>query len=362
LPVQYPISPITHGVAQAAVDQANALLSQNVFFSSLTKVRAWYLTPAQLVQLLTFKPVDDPSKGWMVALGIDTKKLIATMAPIAAAFNRPPAPAYYQFVDATNGEPAVAMAYPDTPGLAIDINKVAQLILASPATGHTVSIPFTHPRSSFTLKAAQALQFDTLQGTAAIDLPDESAVRLANLKAAAAKLGSVLIQPGKVLTVTNVLSPIAPVSGFQPAAGAYSRSMDIAGTNGGQDLAASALLQAAYNAGLTILARAQYPNVNTLDGPPGFDAIVQARPGGAQLDITNNTNHVMLIGVVVSQNQVKAYVFTGNAVSRSVTVSQPIVTLNQDGSIDTQVSRTVSGDISLQDQLLSHYAPVDEYP
>jgi len=138
--------------------------------------------------------------------------------------------------------------------------------------------------------------------------------------------------------------------------------MDIAGTNGGQDLAASALLQAAYNAGLTILARAQYPNVNTLDGPPGFDAIVQARPGGAQLDITNNTNHVMLIGVVVSQNQVKAYVFTGNAVSRSVTVSQPIVTLNQDGSIDTQVSRTVSGDISLQDQLLSHYAPVDEYP
>jgi vancomycin resistance protein YoaR len=362
IPVLFPSSPISHDVAQQTVNRAQDLLSQNVFFSSLQKVRAWYLKPSQLLHLLTFTPGYDPKRGWVITMGLDTARLAVTMAPIAAAVNHEAVPAYYKFVDAANGQPDTAVPYPDSPGLAIDIDKAAQAILASPSTGHTATIPFTHPRAAFTLADARAMAFDTLQGKGISGVLGSTEERLINAHNAAGKLNNIRLDPGQQLSVTTVITPVVQANGFIPEEGGFGLKYDIAGTNGGPSQAASALFQAAYRAGLTIVQRQSYPNVTVLNGPPGTDAIVQARPHGADLQLVNNTKHVILIGVRVTHDDSIAYVFNNSSVHRTVTVFGPVVTLNLDGSIDAQIGRVTSGDRVLQDQFRTHYNAVDRYP
>jgi vancomycin resistance protein YoaR len=362
IPVQFPSSPISRDVAQQAVDQAQNLLSQPVYFSSLAKVRAWYLKPSQLVHLLTFAPRLDPKKGWTVALGLNTKRLAATMGPIAAAVDHAPLPAYYRFVEAANGQPDTAVPYPDSPGLSINLKKAAQAILNSPANGHTAVIPFDYPRATFTLDAARALNFDTLLGKGIASLAGSGRARLANARTVSDMLNSIRLAPGQMLSVTSVITPVAKGNGFVPEVGGYGLKYDISGTNGGPNGVASALFQAAYKAGLTIVQRASYPNVSAFNGLPGLDAVVQARPHGADLRFVNNTNKVILVGTTVSNGQVTGYVFDNSSTHRTTSAAGPVVTLNQDGSVDAQVSRTVSGDRFAQDQVRTHYNSIDEYP
>lgn len=362
VPLQFPSSPISHDVAQQAVDQAQNLLSQPVYFSSLAKVRAWYLKPSQLVHLLTFAPRQDPTKGWIVGIGLNTKKLAGTMAPIAAAVNHAPVPAYFKFVEAANGQPDTAVPYPDSPGLAINIKKAAQAILASPSNGHTAVIPFDHPLAKFTLADARTLNLDTLLGKGVADLTGSGRKRVANAQAASGMLDSIRLAPGQTLSVTTVITPVAKANGFVPEEGGFGLKYDISGTNGGPNQVASALFQAAYKAGLTIVQRASYPNVTTFNGLPGTDAIVHARPHGADLRFVNNTNQVILVGTVVSNGYVTGYVFDNSATHRITATSGPIVTLNQDGTIDAQIGRTVSGDRSQQDHVQTHYNNISQYP
>jgi vancomycin resistance protein YoaR len=315
-----------------------------------------------LVRLLTFTSGFNTKKGWAVTVGIDTKKLAITMAPIAAAVDHAPVPAYYTFVDAGNGQQTTAIPHTDSPGLAIDIEKAAQAILASPSTGHNAVIPYKYPRAGFTLADAQALNFDTLMGRGAADTAGSSKTRQANARAAAAPLSSVRLQPGQTLSITTAITPVVRANGFSPEVGGFGMRYDITGTNGGPNLVASALFQAAYNAGLTITRRASYPNVTDINGIPGTDAIVRARPAGADLRIANNTAHTVLVGAVLNRGQVSAYVFSSRAEQRATSVVGPVVTLNQDGSIDAQIGRSVSGDLTQQDQVRTHYNSVDQYP
>ncbi len=361
LPVQYPASPVTHDIAQQTVDQAQSLLSQNVFFSSLNKVKAWYLTPSQLLRLLTFKPESNGHGVWMVTMGLDTKKLAATMAPIAAAVNHAPIPAYFRFVDAANGQPDAAVPYPDTPGLALDVNKAARAILASPANGHVAVIPFEHPRSSFTVARARALNFDTSMGTSVVDLLGSSRTRTGNADVAASKLSNILLGPGQSLSVTSVISPVVTAAAYAPAEGGFGTKSDIAGTNGGPTAAASALFEAAFASGLAITERTQYPNVTVFNGVPGEDAVVQAKNGGSDLVFVNNTKHTVLLGMSVEGSLIKGYVFNSDVVQRTTTVNS-VVTLNQDGSIDADYNRLSTGDNAGQQHLTSHYSNVDDYP
>ena len=361
IPIQYPSSPISHDVAQQTVDQAHSLLSQDVFFSSLNKVKAWYLTPNQILHLLTFKPGSDGHGGWRVSMGLNIKKLAATMAPIAAAVNHAPIPAYYRFVDAANGQPAAAVPYSGSPGLAIDIDKAAQAILASSQNGHVAVIPFEHPQSSFTIAKARALNFDAPMGTSAVDLLGSPLGRKKNADAAVLKLDNVLVGAGQSLSITSVISPVVKSGGYTPAAGGFGLKYDIAGTNGGPTAAASALFEAAFASGLPIQKRDSYPNVTVFNGIPGQDALVQPRKGGADLVFVNDTRHAILIGMVTQGSLIKAYVFNNDAVQRSTTV-RASVTLDQDGSIDASYDRVSSGDRVSQQQIASHYDNVDEYP
>ncbi len=361
LPVQYPSSPISHDIAQQTVDQAQSLLSQNVLFSSLNKVKAWYLKPSQLLHLLTFTPGSDGHGGWTVNMGLDTKKLAVTMRPIAAAVDHAPIPAYFRFVDASNGQPAAAVPYPDSPGLTIDIDKAAQAILASPQNGHVAVIPFDHPHSKFTVAKARALNFDTAMGTSVVSLAGSSQARRGNADVTASKLNNLRLDPGQSLSITSVISPVVTGGGFAPEEGGFGLKYDISGTNGGPSAAASALFEAAVASGLPITQRTHYPNVTVFNGIPGEDALLQARKGGTDLVFANNTKHTLLIGMAVQGLLIKAYIFNNNVVQRTTTL-RSTVTLNQDGSIDATYDQVSSGDKVSQQQFTSHYNAVDAYP
>jgi vancomycin resistance protein YoaR len=361
LPVQYPPSPVTHDIAQQTVDQAQGVLSQNVFFSSLNKVKKWYLKPSQLLHLLVFTPGQDAQGNWQVTMSLDTKKLAKTMAPIAAAVNHEPIPAYFRFVDAANGQPAAAVPYSDSPGLTIDIDKAAQAILASPANGHVAVIPFSHPHSAFTVAKARALSFDTPMGTSVVDILGSSMARTGNADVTASKLNNIRIAPGQSFSVTSAISPVVKLNAYVPAPGGTGLSYDIAGTNGGPTAAASALFEAAFSSGLSIKERAAYPNITVFNGVPGQDALVHARKGGADLVFVNNTKHTILIGMVVQGSLIKGYVFNNDVVQRTTTVKS-VVMLNQDGSIDAQYDQVSTGDMLSQQRYSSHYNNVDQYP
>jgi vancomycin resistance protein YoaR len=263
-----------------------------------------------------------------------------------------------------NGQPDSAVPQPGLSGLAIDADKTAQLILSAAQTNHTVTIPLIHPQADFTLAQARKLNFDTELAKGPTDLAGSSPARLANATTAAAALDNIRLAPGQTLSITGVISPVVALNGYKPDLN-QSATSDISGINGGTDQVASAIFQAAYAAGLPIAERTPYPYISTFDGPIGSDAMVVARPSGPDLRIVNNTTHQLLLLVALDKKagRVTAYLFTdGAVVHRTIKVTAPAVTVNQDGSVDAVISRTISGDTSGQDAITSHYDNLDPYP
>lgn len=361
LSVQTTGSPITHDLAQAAVDQAQALLGQPILFSAGTKIKGFELRPDQLVKLLTFtNRYDERARQWQVAVGIDDHKLRATLAPIAALVEFPPLPAYFKVeqVDGTD----YAVPNQGANGVAVDINGTAPLILAAAAT-HAVTVKVIYPHSTFDVRAARKLQLDTEESVAQLSWAGASNERVTNLNNAAKALDNVRLAPGQTFSVTGAVGLVTTRNHYAPGLNTLSAG-DISGANGGTDQAASALFQAAFRAGLGILSRTAYPYPSTFNGPIGYDAMVVARKGGPDLQITNNTKHAMLILVDVAkrEGQLTTYIFNNHGINRKVQIGEPQVTINQDGTVDAIINRQVSGDMSTQDQIVSHYQAVDPYP
>jgi len=361
LPVQTTGSPITHDLAQAAVDQAQTLLGQPILFSAGTKIKGFELRPDQLIKLLTFtNRYDQQARQWQVAVGIDDRKLRDTLAPIAALVEFPPLPAYFKVeqVDGTD----YAVPNQGANGVAVDINGTAPLILAAAAT-HAVTVKVIYPHAAFDVRAARKLQLDTEQSVAQVPFSGASNERATNLSTAARALDNVRLDPGQTFSVTGALGPVTGPNHYALGLNTIAGT-DISGVNGGTNQVASALFQAGFRAGLAIPSRTAYPYLSTLNGRIGYDAMVVARKDGPDLRITNNTKHTMLILVEVAkrEGQLTTYIFNNQGINRKVQLGETQVTINQDGSVDAIINRQVSGDVSTQDQIVSHYQAVDPYP
>jgi vancomycin resistance protein YoaR len=360
VPLLQVASPVSDTVAQAAVDRAQTLLSQRTFFSSVNKVRAWYVTPQQLVRLLSFRTTYSHATGWKINLHLDPKRLRATMSPIAAAVDRAPIPSVYTVAD-SNGS-AVPVPQPDGPGTLIDYGRTATAILDAASTSHAVVIPLLHPRAAFNQTVARAYGFDTAIGQGPTSMVGASSSRVHNAGLAAAAASNVLLKPGAVFSLAKTLGPLTRARGYVPGLNGIGRN-DITGANSGATQVASALFHAAYAAGLPILARTSYPYLNAFDGPPGTDAVATALGEGANLRFRNNTTQILLISVTAAVNQVSAYIFVnGSQARRGVRINGPLVRLNQDGSIDASIGRAVSGDVTSQDSIATHYKVLNPYP
>lgn len=366
LPVQITASPITHQIAQRTVDLAHQLLSQDIYFSAQSKIKAFVLTPQQLIKLLTFTDTyDGAQRAWVVQLGIDLRKLRATLAPIAAVVNKPPTPAYYRLVAGANGDTDYAVPEEGSPGTALDINATGSLILAA-AQSHQVTVPLISPHATFNQGVARKQNFDTELAHVSVSLGGSDNAVTTNANAAAQAINEIQLQPGHTLSFTGIISPANGLKGFIPGLNAAAPT-DITGVNGGAIRIASALFQAAYQAGLPVIARTPYPYLTQADGTVGYDAMVVAQQRGPDLQIVNDTKHAVLFLVQPGETQqnLKVGIFNSTDTAlRSVQVSDPQVTINSDGSVDTLIGRTLTGGgkASTQDQFTSHYDQLDPYP
>lgn len=362
LPVQITVSPINDDVAQLTVDRARALLSQPTYFSILDQIKGYELKPEQLVKLLTFRDAYDPrTHQWGVAMGIDRAQLHATMAPIAAQVYRAPSGAYFTVAQTTNGDYAVPND--GSPGRMIDVDATAPLIL-NQGPSHTITVPVVNIQSPFDKAHALALHFDTEESKAPTLWTGSSKARVVNIQAAAGQIDNIRLNPGQTLSVTGVISPVTALHGGYTADLNMPSATDISGVNGGTTQVASALFQAAYKAGLPIVARTQYPYLTAFDGQIGYDALVVARPQGPDLRIANDTSHQLLILMKPDPGSqtVTAYIFNSSTAGHRMQVNDPVVTMNQDGTVDVAISRQIGDATPTQDQISSHYEALDPYP
>jgi vancomycin resistance protein YoaR len=132
-------------------------------------------------------------------------------------------------------------------------------------------------------------------------------------------------------------------------------------SNGGATLVATALYDAAYAAGLTINARTPVSGAISAQTIPGGNALIGKGSHAPDLVFTNNTGAFVLINVVPGQDTLSAYLFTQSTVHRTVSMSGPTVSLNQDGTIVVVENRAISGDIQKQDSTTTTYQPLDSY-
>ena len=366
LPIQITGSPITHDIADATVQQAHQLLSQGIYFSAQNKIKAFVLTPQQMIKLLTFTDTfDTAQRAWVVKMGIDLPRLRATLAPIAAIVDKPPTPAYYRLVAGANGDTDYAVPEEGSPGTMLDVDVAASLIVAA-AQSHQVTVPLISPHATFNQDVARKQNFDTELARVSVSLAGADNALTTNANAAAQAINEIQLQPGHTLSFTGIISPANGLKGFIPGLNAVAPT-DLTGVNGGAVRVASALFQAAYQAGLPVIARTPYPYLNQYDGTTGYDALVVARHDGPDLQIVNDTKHAVLFLIQSSETQqnLKVGIFNSTDIAlRTVQVSDPQVTINSDGSVDTLVGRTLTGGgkSPTQDQFTSHYDQLDPYP
>jgi len=386
LPLQQVDSDLGHSQAAAVLDQARALLSASVQFlyTNLNSgsLPPWYLDKAGMLRLLTFTPRCG-ARSCRFDLGIDARKLLVAFdrGGVSSKIDLAPTPASYSlYKPDDNPDHAGVTVNPDFPGRTIWADRAAFLILQqahTPASDRTVYIPTLPVFASFTKPNARALNFDHTVGTATRAYPNLDWARLYNLGTAASAITNTLVQPGHTFSFASIAGPLDATQGYTAGQNIVGPG-DITGVNGGPNLAASAVLGAAYDAGLSIERRVHYPYLS-LNTPPGFDAMVSydaGDPGGGRgrapdLVFRNTTDHPMLVmadsdgvgGMTVYIFNSDNYAPMRQRGAYSVAVDAPRIALNPDGSVDTTVSRTVTIDgkvtTTTRDSLSSHYAPID---
>ncbi len=386
LPLQQVDSALGHDQAQEAVDRARALISARVpvLYTDPNNGTAppWYLDRDGMLRLLTFTPNCDP-RTCQFDLGIDERKLLAAFerGGVSAKVDRAPKPAsYVLYKPDDNPRDASVQLSRDFPGVTIDVHKAAQKILGQadvPAAQRVIYLPTLPVSPPFTLEMANALNFDRNVGTATLAYTGLGSdwARLDNLGTAANAITNTLVQPGQIFSFDTIAGPLDATGGYTAGQNIVGPG-DITGVDGGASLAASAVLAAAYDAGLLVERRAHYPYLS-LYTQPGLDAMVsydargRGQGGAPDLVFRNTTNHPVLVmadsdgvgGVTVYIFNSDTYAPLRQQGSYSVAVGAPQVSLNPDGGVDTTIARaiTINGKVTTttRDSLSSHYQPID---
>ncbi len=373
LPLQ-PLDPaLGYPQANAALQRAHALLATTPiqFQWAAGYNRSWQLTRSGLLRLLTFAP-QCAAASCRFTLGIDVQKLqdAFNRSGVAQSVDQAPTNAFYQLYLAADPSNASVGVVRDSDGLAIDAIRAANLILqqATLRQGpHVIWLPTRPLYPKFSTADAQALNFNQNVGYGGVSsMPGLDWARLDNLSVAANVISNTIVQPGHTFSLSAVAGPLNSHGGYVQGQNVVAPG-DVTGVHGGVDQEASAVLAAAYDAGLPILRRVHYPYLNAYT-PSGFDAMVSYGAHGPDLVFRNTTNHpILLMTTSNSQGGTAVYIFNSAGYAPNhqdsaytSTTSDPQVTLNQDGSVDTTVTRQISANgHTADDRLTSHSVPID---
>ena len=402
LPLLQANSALGYPEANAALAQARALLAAPITFQYTAQNR-WNLTPDNIARLLSFTP-QCRAQSCRFILSIDAARLAQTFqrGGVSRAVESPPSPATYQFYFSSNGPVVNVVA--DSSGTIINTVSAANLVLQQaaipPGSPRVVTLPTNTTHASFTTQDAENLNFAVNVGSSAstdVLSPARTstlgAAQLHNLDVAGSLVNTrqapPVVQPGQTVDLSALVGPLDATNAYSAGLNTVD-AHNITGINGGVEQFASAVLAAAYDAGLPIVQRDHYPYL-TVFTPPGLDAVLgdptptptptpaTARKGARgrpvhvpDLVFRNTTGHALLIQVYIDSSQTVRGVYLFNARGYAPARQQsaagydvtdnggPLITLNPDGSVDVVRSRTITvNGRSTTDSMSGHYTSLD---
>ncbi len=168
-----------------------------------------------------------------------------------------------------------------------------------------------------------------------------SADRIRNIEVAAEKMDGVVIPPGEIFSFNQYVEDVSAANGFEDSLIIWGDRTAV-GVGGGVCQVSTTLFRAAYEAGLPIVERYNHGYVVDWYGEPGFDATIYTPT--VDFRFRNDTDNYLLVQPDVnSAGGVITFNLYGTKPDRQVTISEPIVTNQQEPEAPSyQVDETLA--------------------
>jgi vancomycin resistance protein YoaR len=242
---------------------------------------AWTLTPAMLVDMLSFRKVSD-SGGSRYTLALDEGKLNAMLEPLRGTLSRKVENARYQFDDAAS---ALALYIPSQRGRELNVEQSIQSIqnaVAQGGHGAALAFDFVDPEIGDDKTAAELGIGGLLpNGSQWTSFRGSADARIHNIILASEKFNGLLVKPGETFSMGEQLGDVSFDTGYAEAL-IILGNRTIKGAGGGVCQVSTTLFRVVFMTGLPITERHSHAYrvgyYESGDGPvhlgAGFDATV----------------------------------------------------------------------------------------
>jgi vancomycin resistance protein YoaR len=275
--------PITTEEAEAVAQDARTLLAAPVEIR-LRRKRVGALAPAELAALVRFDPA-----GGTYDVDLDRDGLRAALLPMVKTKLRAPVDADFEI----GGEKVRVV--PSKPGTTLDVGKARRAVLAGglgPGE-RTASVGLTALAADLTTREAKALGIREEVSSFTTDMGESSANRIWNVHLLGDYLDGTIVEAGDTFSYNEEVGPRTVERGFREGQMIWGGVL-IPSIGGGVCQTATTIFNAAFEAGLPVLARTNHAFYIS-HYPMGRDATVSW--GGPELVFRNDLKHAILIKV-----------------------------------------------------------------
>ncbi len=350
---------------------------------------SWTLTPAMLVDMLSFRKVSDAG-GSRYTLALDEGKLGAMLRPLTGTLSRKVDNARYQFDDAAG---ALVLYIPSQRGRELDVDKSIQSIqaaVAQGAHGAALAFDFVEPEIGDNKTAADLGITGLLpNGSQWTSFAGSAEARIHNITLASEKFNGHLVKPGETFSMGEHLGDVSLDTGYAEAL-IILGNRTIKGAGGGVCQVSTTLFRVVFMTGFPITERHSHAYrvgyYESGDGPvhlgAGFDATVFFPE--VDFKFVNDTSNWILMETEVDRSHGRLYwrfystsdgrtvEYYSSGVRNEVDPPDPKWEENpklQPGEVvqvdwavkgaDVTVTRTVyrDGQVILADRFATHYLP-----
>ncbi|MFN2300209.1 MAG: VanW family protein [Anaerolineales bacterium] len=379
--------------ASSQAETARQLLAQDFSLSIGEPVPgdppSWTLTPAMLVDMLSFRKVSDGG-GSRYTLALDEGKLHTLLEPLRGTLSRKVENARYQFDD---GAGTLALYIPSQRGRELNIEHSIQSVqeaVAQGAHGAALAFDFVEPEIGDDKTAAELGISGLLpNGNQWTSFAGSAEARIHNIILASEKFNGLLVAPGETFSMGEQLGDVSLDTGYAEAL-IILGNRTIKGAGGGVCQVSTTLFRVVFMTGLPITERHSHAYrvgyYESGDGPVhlgvGFDATVFFPD--VDFKFINDTPYWLLMETEVNRSTGRLYwrfystsdgrtvEYYSSGVRNVVDPPDPKWEENdelQPGEVkqvdwavkgaDVTVTRTVyrDGKVILADQFVTHYLP-----
>jgi vancomycin resistance protein YoaR len=329
--------PITTEEAEAVAQEARTLLADPVGIQFRNR-RVGALSPAELAALVRFEPAAGTYR-----VDLDRDGLQAALLPMVKAKLRDPVDADFKIV----GKKVRVVR--SKPGTTLDVAEAREAVIAGGlGPGERIAaVGLTTLAADLTTKEAKALGIREKVSSFTTDMGESSANRIWNVHLLGDYLDGTIVKAGETFSYNREIGPRTVERGFREGQMIWGGVL-IPSIGGGVCQTATTIFNAAFEAGLPILARSNHAFYIS-HYPMGRDATVSW--GGPEFVFRNDLRNAILIKVSYT-NATFTVTFYGTKQGRRVESStseptnytQPELQYAVDpGAAPNSVTRTAAG-------------------